>query len=258
MTHELNPGDVISPSGLITSSSHAVSNSSSTVSNKTTQHALKLLFPWLLGVTAGIVLLIGVGQSVHEQHINHQVAVAAQRAVALANEGKPSPAPATIKPTVSAVASYNVAPDMPKYLMIPELNVNARIYSVGLTNSGAIGTPDNVYDTDWYDGSSLPGQPGAMLIDGHVSSWTTNGVFYGIKSLRAGDVLQVERGDGTVITYRVVASKVYSADNVDMTAALSPIVPGKPGLNLITCTGAVVAGTNDFNERVVVFAEEVI
>jgi hypothetical protein len=42
-----------------------------------------------------------------------------------------------------------------------------------------------------------------------------------------------------------------------MTAALSPINPHKPGLNLITCTGNVIAGTNEFSERIIVFAEQV-
>ncbi len=126
-----------------------------------------------------------------------------------------------------------------------------------LTSSGAIGTPNNVYDTDWYNGSSLPGQPGAMLIDGHVSSWTTPGVFYSIKSLLAGDDIQLERGDGTMFTYKVVSTQIYQSSNVDMKAALNPITPGKPGLNLITCTGNVLAGTNEFNERVVVFSEEI-
>jgi hypothetical protein len=41
-----------------------------------------------------------------------------------------------------------------------------------------------------------------------------------------------------------------------MSALLSPINAGKPGLNLITCTGDVIKGTNDFTERIVVFAVE--
>jgi hypothetical protein len=40
-----------------------------------------------------------------------------------------------------------------------------------------------------------------------------------------------------------------------MAAALSPINPAKPGLNLITCSGQVVKGTNEFNKRTVVFTE---
>jgi sortase (surface protein transpeptidase) len=93
-----------------------------------------------------------------------------------------------------------------------------------------------------------------MLIDGHVSSWTAHGIFYGIKNLIPGDIIKIQRGDGTVFVYNVVRSQVYQSGNVDMTSAMSPVTPGQPGLNLITCTGDVIPGTSEFNERIVVYA----
>ena len=42
-----------------------------------------------------------------------------------------------------------------------------------------------------------------------------------------------------------------------MQAALTPVVAGQPGLNLISCTGDVIAGTNSFSERIVVFTSQV-
>ena len=168
-----------------------------------------------------------------------------------------SPALSTTPITPSELSSYSVAPDMPRYIMIPKLHVDARVLSVGLTSSGALDTPDNIYDTAWYNQSALPGNPGAMLVVGHVSSWTAHGVFYGIKNLSNGDLIQVQRGDGTIYTYKVVRSQVYSSSNVNMKAAITPIVSSSPGLNLITCTGDVIPGTNTFNERIIVFATQV-
>lgn len=162
----------------------------------------------------------------------------------------------TVKPSPKAVAAYTVPPDLPKYLKIPSLGVDARIFSVGLNSSGAIGTPGNVFDTAWYDGSSRPGQPGAMLIDGHISSWTSPGVFYHLTNLRIGGAVQVVRGDNKIFNYKVVKTVVYPSNKVDMHAVLSPVTPGRQGLNLISCTGDVIAGTSEFNERVVVFTEE--
>lgn len=162
--------------------------------------------------------------------------------------------PATIKPAVAAVAEYVVAPDLPRYLIIPKLGVNARILSVGLDAQGALKTPSNVFDTAWFNESSLPGQAGAMLIDGHVSSWTAHGVFHDLKKLVAGDVISIERGDNAMFSYQVVKVQVYDAGNVDMVAATMSIDAIKPGLNLISCAGDVISGTNDFNERIIVFA----
>ena len=104
----------------------------------------------------------------------------------------------------SALADYTVSPNLPRYLIIPKLNVDARVLSVGVNSSGAIGAPDNIFDTAWYNESAEPGQPGAVLIDGHVSSWTAHGVFYGLTRLVPGDTIQIKRGDGTMFTYSVV------------------------------------------------------
>ncbi len=155
------------------------------------------------------------------------------------------------------LADYVVAPNRPRYIIIPKLNVDARVLSVGVTSTGALGTPYNVFDTAWYNQSALPGQQGAMLIDGHVSSWTAHGVFYGLHTLVAGDIIKIVRGDGTVFTYKVITKKFYPANKVNMQAAMTPIVSGQPGLNLITCTGHVYPGTSLFNERVVVFATQI-
>src|SRR5665213_2236302 len=162
----------------------------------------------------------------------------------------------TITPTAKTIASYAVAPNLPKYLKIPSIGVDAIVGQTGILANGALGTPDNIFYTDWDTGSAAPGQPGATLIDGHVSSWTVHGVFYNLHDLKAGDTIQIVKGDNTVVNYTVVKTQVYQANNVDMQAALTPITPGVSGLNLITCTGQVIKGTSLFNERVIVFAQE--
>ncbi len=170
---------------------------------------------------------------------------------------KPSTALSTIKPTDSSLSSYVVAPNLPRYLKIPSLSVNSRVLSVGVNSKGAIGTPNNVFDTAWYNESAQPGKTGAMLIDGHISSWTSHGVFYGLNILKPGDNMQIVRGDGVVFNYIVIKTQTYSADNVDMKAALAPLLPGTNGLNLISCSGDVSKGTSEFNQRIVVFTKQV-
>ena len=183
--------------------------------------------------------------------------IASNRAAALvsaANHNINHNVPSTIKPTTREMASYIVAPTLPRYLIIPKLNVNALILPVGMNPDGSLATPNNVFDTAWYDTSAKPGQKGAMLIDGHISSWTTQGVFYGLKTLLPGDIIDVQGGNGAIFTYKVVKTHIYNSNNVDMQAAMLPIDPTKPGLNLISCTGDVISGTSEFNERIIVFA----
>lgn len=163
--------------------------------------------------------------------------------------------PSTTPPTQSEISSYTVAPDLARYIKIPKISVYARVTQVGLDSSGAIGTPSNTNDTSWYTGSAKPGRTGATLIDGHVLSMNYHGVFHDLKNLLPGDNIQIVRGDGTILNYSVVTIRYYSDTNVDMAAALSPITPGKSGLNLITCAGKENPGTITFNQRLVVFAE---
>lgn len=164
--------------------------------------------------------------------------------------------PSIDQPSEADVASYTVSSNLPRYLIIDSLGVKARVQTLGLTKSGAVQAPANVYDAGWYRGSSVPGSgSGAAFIDGHVSSWETDGVFKELSRLKAGDTVKVELGDGTMVTYKVVKTEISSVESVDMAAALAPVTPGKPGLNLMTCHGGVRSGTNEFAERFTVFTE---
>ncbi len=209
------------------------------------------------------IVMVGGYVSFLGLRANHAAVVQAAKLTAQANKAAtsttssktPTPALSTVKPTTNSLANYVVAPNLPRYIIIPKLGVDTIVESVGVNVSGALETPDNVYDTAWYNESALPGQQGAMLIDGHVSSWTAHGVFYGIKTLVAGDIIKIVRGDGAIFTYTVVKNQVYPSGNVNMTSAMTPVVAGQPGLNLITCTGDVIPGTSQFNERIVVYAK---
>lgn len=202
---------------------------------------------------AGLIFAVGVAVSWQGFRVNHDAG--AQVAALSKAAAKRTPVvPDTNKPSAQAIGSYVVAPDAPRYLKIAKLGISARVMQVGVDTSGALGTPNNVYDTAWYTGSAKPGQPGAVLIDGHVSSWSTPGVFYRLNKLVASDQIQIVRGDGSTISYEVVKTQVYNANKVDMQAAMTPI-SGTSGLNLISCTGHVVKGTSQFNERVIVFTK---
>lgn len=165
-------------------------------------------------------------------------------------------APSSAKPSQGEIDNYKVAPDLPRYISIPAIHVGkTRIFGLGIRD-GKITSPNNIYDAGWYNNSAKPGQEGAMFIFGHVSSWTTNGIFHDLKKLKSGDQVTIARGDNKTLTYKVVKTKIYKADNVNMNEVLSPIVAGTKGLNLMTCTGQIVKGTSEFKERLVVFTEQ--
>lgn len=217
----------------------------------------------LIMTMAVCVFVVGIGVSImgfmtnmtaHAQAtaISHQVDMSS--ASASAGTHPSGDTPSTTPVSSKAVKSYTVAPDLARYITIPKLGVHARVLQVGVTSDGALGTPANVFDTAWYTGSAKPGQPGATVIDGHVSSWTTNGVFYGLKTLTAGDTIQIEKGDGTTLPYVVKKVVTYDANNVDMQSLLLPAEAGKSGLNLMTCGGKYDRNSKEFTQRVAVYA----
>jgi sortase (surface protein transpeptidase) len=221
----------------------------------------------LVGVS---FMLVGFLSSVSIWQANAAANSRASKLVVSANHRDANPAkkppaspastavvPSTTKPTTSYVNSYSVPADQPRLLIIPKLGVSSRVLSLGTDSTGAIATPSNVFDTAWYNQSAKPGTPGAALIDGHISSWTSHGVFFGLRSLVPGDLVEVQLGNGTTLSYKVAATQIYDANNVDMNAALSPAQANTSGLNLITCGGSVIPGTNEFSQRTIVFTEQV-
>lgn len=209
----------------------------------------------ILYVLAGILFIAGGLIAWQGYTANQQIEKQIQETNASAEDD--GSRPATTPVDGNAIDGYVVAPNLPRVLTIDKLGVKARIMPLGVTASNKLKAPGNIYDVGWYNASSQPGQPGAMLMDGHVSSWTSDGVFKNIKKLMPGDEIAVERGDGQMFRYRVVKLQAYDEAQTDMHAALKPVVDGKNGLNLITCYGRVRPGTSEFEQRLIVFTEQI-
>ena len=159
-----------------------------------------------------------------------------------------------VAPSSNDLANYSVAPDLARILTISKINVKARVMQVGVDSSNTLLAPPNIYDAGWYTGSAKPGQKGAMVIDGHVHGPTKPGIFMNLDRLESGDNITIEKGDHKIIKYKVVKTKVYDINHVDMTAVMTPISTKQNGLNLITCTGPFDAKTGNYTQRLVVFA----
>lgn len=196
-------------------------------------------------LSIGVLLaLYGCAVALHDHTAQHH----------LVAPGSNETVPSSAKPNEHDVAAYSVAPLLPKYIAVPTLGIEqARIMSLGLVGNHQIAAPGNIYDAGWYKASTQPGQPGAMFVFGHVSSWQHRGIFYNLSKLRPGDQIMITRGDNKTFIYTVVTTRVYSYQNVDMPTVLAPINPHSPGLNLMTCIGQIMPGTNKFSQRLVVF-----
>ena len=202
-------------------------------------------------ITIGVlILLFVVGGAIVIQYVSKLSGKSSISAQSVTRDQLSEAAPAD-----TVVNQYVVAPSNPRFLIIPKLDIKSRVKALSVDKNGKLAAPDNIYDAGWYKSSAKPGSlSGATLIDGHVSGPRKKGIFHDLKTLRADDQLIIERGDGRIINYRVVATESFNKDHVNMAKALTPINPIKPGLNLITCAGKYLSDEKTYAQRLVVYA----
>ena len=218
-------------------------------------------------VSASLTLAIGVFVYIAVLGRNYHLLAALEAKAGAVVRGSAEPASDNVAPVgaipdeqplaTAVVSGYAVAPDAPRYLKIERLRVMSRIIGLSESKAGVLLAPRSIYDAGWYTATSKPGTGGATLIDGHSTGPTKQGIFGKLDSLAAGDIISVVRGDGRTVSYRVVRKQHFPEKSVDMASAISPVTPGKAGLNLITCGGTVNTRTNGFSERIIVYAEAV-
>ncbi len=157
----------------------------------------------------------------------------------------------------TSLKNYHVAASLPRALYISKLGIAARILPMGVNPDGSVQAPLGIYDSGWYNGSVQPGEIGAVFIDGHASGPTRQGLFGNLFKLVVGDTLQVEKGDGTRLTYKVVHTDVVDKDKVDMKSMLLPYGKALRALNLMTCAGTWVQNGKTLSQRVLVYTEQI-
>ena len=166
-----------------------------------------------------------------------------------ATAGTPAAAAA---PAIPASGARQLPASKPVRIQIPALGVTSRIMQLGLERDGSMEVPPGAYPVGWYDGSPTPGQLGPAVLAGHVDWGGERGAFYGIRELRPGDTVVVDRADGTVATFRV--DRVERRPKADFPAEEVYGDIDHAGLRLITCGGAFNEDTGDYLDNVIVFA----
>ena len=194
-----------------------------------------------ISITALIVILLAIfliRVSVFE-HNYYQEKEGSERSVAATTESEPEEL-VEVAPTTAEVKEYRVAADRPRFLSIEKLGiVNARVLPMGVNAKGELATPVNIFDVGWYEGSGKPGQGGTLMIDGHNGGPHVLGVFKNLPNLGEGDIITIERGDGTVFRYAVVENKTIPLSESDayMSVAARSPKKGTESVTLISCTG---------------------
>jgi sortase (surface protein transpeptidase) len=171
----------------------------------------------------------------------------------------PKPSPAAERAAVKAPAQVapgatprQAARSLPVALRIPALGVLVPVGSLGLNLDGTVEVPTTSQQTGWFRLGPTPGQIGSAVILGHVDSYQGPGVFFNLRTLTAGDQLDVELADGTLTQFTVDAVVQYPKDQFPSQRVYGS--DGSSALQLVTCGGVFDHQTGGYLSNVVVYS----
>ena len=140
----------------------------------------------------------------------------------------------------------------PTRLVIPKIDVDTNVLSVGITKKGNMATPNNYTDVGWYKYGPLPGEMGSAVLAGHVNNGLAlAGVFFHLNELAVGDDIYVTTKGGESLHFIVREMNTYPFNAKDTNVFTEN--DGKL-LKLITCAGTWVSNIRTHDQRLVVTA----
>lgn len=153
--------------------------------------------------------------------------------------------------TEKKTVSLGQDPGSPIRLLIPSINVDAKIQNVGVTLKGEMEVPSNAIDVGWFMIGVRPGEMGSAVIAGHIDGKDGGaGVFANLYKLKEGDRLYVEDDKGTSTAFVVREKRVFDPGYADEVFSRNDGVY----LNLVTCDGLWDGAKKSYSKRLVVFA----
>lgn len=142
----------------------------------------------------------------------------------------------------------------PSRIVIPAIGVDAQVINLELEPDGTLEVPSDFSQVGWWTGGWAPGAYGPAVLAGHVDSTRGPAVFFNLKKLNAGDVVEVSDADGTTVRFVVDKLERYAKTALPTDAVYGGQQPTAPALRLITCGGAFDRATGHYVDNVVAYA----
>lgn len=154
----------------------------------------------------------------------------------------------------------------PVRFVVPGLYIDAPVITETLDENSIPRVPGRPDQVAWYDFSSSPGVGGNAVFTGHVD-WQTRdrvpipGVFYRLREMKIGDVIEVTLEDGRSLRYRVTGNVATPYDDPNVARVMAPT--SRDVITVITCGGSWVGmrgspNGGNYSHRIIVRAERVL
>ncbi len=172
------------------------------------------------------------------------------RAVPTPTDGLVAVVPTVPKPGGAPAAGQKPPVELPRQVIIPRMDVDAGVEFVGLLPDGSMDVPKDPLRVAWYKLGPRPGEQGNAILAGHVDWGGKPAVFWGLRELNPGDVVEVIAADERRYSFKVrwlkwIEAQAAVADEVFRQAPEREIT-------LITCGGPFDPSTRQYQSRLVV------
>jgi sortase (surface protein transpeptidase) len=166
---------------------------------------------------------------------------------------RPAPPSTTATTTpVAPVTPVTLDRSAPTTLNIPAIGVSVSVSALGLNADGTVQVPTDFQQPGWYRLGPSPGQLGSAVILGHVDSYRGPAVFFQLRSLKAGDPVDVTLADGATAHFVVSAVAMYP--KVQFPAQQVYGSHGDSELQLVTCGGVFDSHTGSYLSNIVAYS----
>lgn len=136
-----------------------------------------------------------------------------------------------------------VKPSLPVFIRVPAVGIEAEFETpLNLDSTGSMEVPKGFDTVAWYKYSPTPGEVGPSVVVGHVDSENGPEVFQPLKDLKEGDLIEINREDGSIAVFEVYKMSYHSKKRFPLDKVFGDVDGSE--LRLITC-----GGTFDYNER---------
>jgi hypothetical protein len=153
--------------------------------------------------------------------------------------------------TSSKAAPLVVAYSTPVTLNVPAISLTVSLSTLGLNLDGTVQVPTDIQQPGWFRLGPAPGQAGSAVILGHVDSYQGPAVFFNLRTLVAGDQVNVTLADGVITHFEVTSVAMYTKTQFPDQQVYAP--HSYAALQLVTCGGAFDSETGHYLSNIVVY-----
>jgi Sortase domain len=146
---------------------------------------------------------------------------------------------------------YRATP-VPVRLEIDRIGVSTGLERLGRARDGTVEVPSEWGVAGWYAGGTRPGDPGSAVILGHVDSKSGPAVFYRLRELRPGDLVEVVQAGGARVRFAVERTEQVDKRRFPTADVYYPTLT--PMLRLVTCGGSFDPATGHYRSNLIVYA----